>query len=455
MKRRTPSRDGVRIQKKAAPLCSMLATLGDQEDPILFCRPVTVSNSPSETDFITGGGGTNHGSSTGASVDPQGTVTNETDDYRTGLVFEPGSQHFDRGNRFHQERPQRVTSILEALRADGTMQRCTTLLDDGTTTPSTIIDNFLNDEDYFRVHLPGYMQRLDKLSSCNCDRLDREAEQFQSIYFTQHTINEAKRAAASLCRLVTQVIKEDELDNGFAVIRPPGHHAEPGLAGGYCVVNNVAVAAAFSRERLGLQRVLIVDWDVHLGNGTQAMFHSDPSVLYFSVHRWHGGNFYPFSQRGGPTHVGGGNGGAGYTVNVGWSCKGMGDDEYVAVWERVLLPIAHEFRPDLILVSAGFDAALGDMGECNVTPEGFGRLTRSLMVLGKVVCALEGGYVRTVLGNCVKEVVRALLDRKGREQSKAAEPSGMLDHVHPSARKSILATIAAQKPYWKCFQYQE
>lgn len=278
----------------------------------------------------------------------------------TGIVFEVGSNHFDLQNRLHKERPVRVTSIVEALEKSSIQHKLTVLNEDDVD-PAGPEKLFLQDDDYLQVHLPGYMKRLDKLSTCNCaDKLDREAEQYKSIYFTKHTVTEAKTAATSLCRLVTKVVDGD-LDNGFAVIRPPGHHAEPGVAGGYCVINNVAVAASYARERLGLDKILIVDWDVHHGNGTQAIFSNDPNVLYFSVHRWHGGNFFPFQQNSGPTNVGIGDG-KGFNVNVGWSRKGMGNDEYMAVWEKVLMPIARDFEPDLVLVSAGFDAALGDMG---------------------------------------------------------------------------------------------
>jgi acetoin utilization deacetylase AcuC-like enzyme len=208
-----------------------------------------------------------------------------------------------------------------------------------------------------------HLTRLDTLANCDCcDKLDREAEQYKSIYFAKGSVSEAKAAAASLCRLVTKVV-DDDLDNGFAIIRPPGHHAEPGMAGGYCIINNVAVAAAYAREKLGVKPVLIVDWDVHHGNGTQSIFLNDPDVLYFSVHRWHRGCFFPFLQNGGPTNVGIDEG-KGFNVNVGWTRKGMGDAEYLAVWEKLLMPMATEFQPELVLVSAGFDAAIGDMGKC-------------------------------------------------------------------------------------------
>jgi histone deacetylase 6 len=373
----------------------------------------------------------------------------DTGDGKTGIVFEASPQHFDRHNHFHKERPLRVTSIHDALVKAGIHERCT-LFEQNTELSSTSPEmNFLNDEDFLRVHLSGYMQRLDKLSGCTChDTLDAQAQQFQSIFLTPDSVRQAKTAAASLCRLVSKVVQGD-LDNGFAVIRPPGHHAEPGMAGGYCIVNNVAVAAAYARNRLGVQKVLIVDWDVHHGNGTQSTFLKDPHVLYFSVHRWQGGNFYPFLKYGGPTTVGAGEG-AGFNVNVGWSRKGMGDDEYYAVWNRILMPLARDYKPDLVLVSAGFDAADGDMGECHVTPECFGHLTQSLITLasGKVVCSLEGGYVRSVLRECVTHVVGALLNRQDERKEEPVD----LDEIDASAAKNIRATIAAHQSYWNCFQ---
>lgn len=392
-------------------------------------------------------------------VEPIKPVQEETGDLQTGLVFEAGAQHYDRHNRFHKERPLRVTSVMEHLTQSKLQDRCQFLSNESSeSSPEKV---FLEDEDYLRVHLPGYMQRLDKLSNCTCcDRLDREAEQFKSIYFTPDSVKEAKKAATSLCRLVSQVIRGD-LDNGFALIRPPGHHAEPGLAGGYCVINNVAVAAAYAREKMGVRKVLIVDWDVHHGNGTQNIFINDPDVLYFSVHRE---NFFPFLPNSGASNVGL-NKGAGYNVNVGWSRKGMGDDEYLAVWETILMPIAREYQPDLVMVSAGFDAALGDMGDCHVTPECFGRLTRSLMTLadGKVVCALEGGYVRSVLGKCVESVISNLLDRKSCEISEKEakqdqsdrDGDDILSSIDATAAKNIRSTMAAHQPFWTCFQTQE
>lgn len=381
-------------------------------------------------------------------------------DCRTAVVFEAAEKHFDRHNKFHKERPARIISVRDCLSKSTSslektiLERCHDISDENDKTEC------LDEEDYLRVHLPGYMQILDRTSCCCNDRLDIEAEQYKSIYFTKDSVEMAKIAASSLCRLVRDVVR-GTYENGFAVIRPPGHHAEPAYCGGYCVINNVAVAASYAIERLHIRKILIVDWDVHHGNGTQKAFIDDPNVLYFSIHRFDNGNFFPFSKDASPRIVGNGDG-EGRNVNVGWNDKKMGDDEYLVVFEKLLMPIATEFDPDLVLVSAGFDAAKGDMGDCSVTPECFARLTRQLKTLGKgkVVCALEGGYVRSILCKCVESVVLALLDGNSGDKWKDETKSfytnlgdnEMLDCIDPSAAKSIRETIAAHSQYWQCLQ---
>ena len=178
----------------------------------------------------------------------------------------------------------------------------------------------------------------------------------------------AARLAVGALVDVTDRVAHGAASAGVALIRPPGHHAERDKAMGFCLFNNVGVAAAVARRRMGVERVLIVDWDVHHGNGTQHMFDGDPSVLYFSVHRFDHGHFYPGS---GAARECGDGAGEGFSVNVPWPGGGFGDEEYAAVFSEVLLPIAREFDPHLVLVCAGFDAAAGDpLGGCDVSPEG-------------------------------------------------------------------------------------
>ena len=164
-----------------------------------------------------------------------------------------------------------------------------------------------------------------------------------------------------------------------------------------------------ARISYGAERVLIVDWDVYHGTGTQHIFEEDSTVLYFSIHRYENGAFFPGSKTGAPLSIGRGDG-EGMNVNVGWNSAGMGDDDYLAAFQCVLIPIAKEFDPQLILVSAGFSAAHGDVGGCRVSPAGFAQMTRMLQNLcPRVVLVLEGGYKISVVPEHVAACTRALL----------------------------------------------
>ena len=214
-------------------------------------------------------------------------------------------------------------------------------------------------------------------------------------------------AVGGVMEAVTAVVT-GAVTNAFALVRPPGHHAEKSRAMGFCLFNNAALAAVHALDRLGLRRVLLVDWDVHHGNGTQHFFEADDRVLFFSVHQ------YPhFPGTGFFTETGRGRG-EGYTMNVPIP-GGYGDAEFTALFERLLRPVALSFAPELILVSAGFDTHARDpMGKMKMTPAGFACLTRSLMQMadaccgGRLVLVLEGGYHLETLGASVKAVLDEL-----------------------------------------------
>uniref|UniRef100_A0A4X1T5C1 histone deacetylase n=1 Tax=Sus scrofa TaxID=9823 RepID=A0A4X1T5C1_PIG len=234
-----------------------------------------------------------------------------------------------------------------------------------------------------------------------------------TIWSEVHSSGAARLAVGCVVELAFKVAT-GELKNGFAVVRPPGHHAEESTPMGFCYFNSVAIAAKLLQQRLHVSKTLVVDWDVHHGNGTQQAFYSDPSVLYVSLHRYDDGNFFPGS--GAPDEVGTGPG-VGFNVNMAFTGgldPPMGDAEYLAAFRTVVMPIANEFAPDVVLVSSGFDAVEGHptpLGGYNLSAKCFGYLTKQLMGLagGRVVLALEGGHDLTAICDASEACVSALL----------------------------------------------
>ncbi|XP_053201577.1 histone deacetylase 4-like isoform X1 [Panonychus citri] len=229
-----------------------------------------------------------------------------------------------------------------------------------------------------------------------------------------HTASAALMAVGCVCELALKVA-QGELKNGFAIVRPPGHHAEVNQAMGFCFFNSLAIAAQMIRKKHNMETILIVDWDVHHGNGIQQIFYDSSHVLYISLHRHDDGNFFPGT--GDPTEIGIEDG-TGFNVNIAWSGgispETKGDAEYLAAFRSIVLPIAKDFDPEIILVACGFDAAAGHpppLGGYQVSPACFGWMTKQLMKLanGKLVLALEGGYDLPSICDCAQESVMALL----------------------------------------------
>uniref|UniRef100_G1NUD1 Histone deacetylase n=1 Tax=Myotis lucifugus TaxID=59463 RepID=G1NUD1_MYOLU len=273
-----------------------------------------------------------------------------------------------------------------------------------------------------------------------------------TIWNELHSSNAARWAAGSVTDLAFKVASR-ELKNGFAVVRPPGHHADRSTAMGFCFFNSVAIACRQLQQQGKAGRILIVDWDVHHGNGTQHTFYEDPSVLYISLHRHDDGNFFPGS--GAVEEVGAGSG-EGFNVNVAWAGgldPPMGDPEYLAAFRIVVMPIAREFSPDLVLVSAGFDAAEGHpapLGGYHVSAKCFGYMTQQLMSLagGAVVLALEGGHDLTAICDASEACVAALL---GNKVDPLAE-KGWKQKPNLNAIRSLEAVIRVHSKYWGCMQ---
>jgi acetoin utilization deacetylase AcuC-like enzyme len=250
-------------------------------------------------------------------------------------------------------------------------------------------------------HTPEYFQRIADTAGQRFSYLTADTQASAGSF-------ESAMLSAGGLLLAIEKVTKGELNQAFSLNRPPGHHAEKSRAMGFCIFNNIALGAHFARKILGLKRVLILDWDVHHGNGTQHAFENDPSVLFFSIHQ------YPhYPGTGHFTDVGWGKG-EGYTLNLPLP-RGYGDAEYTAILECLLRPVAMEFSPELILVSAGFDIHVADpLGGMRVTPSGFAAMTRSVIDIaetccgGRVVFALEGGYNLDALAESMKALFNEL-----------------------------------------------
>ncbi|GAA5806564.1 hypothetical protein HPULCUR_012102 [Helicostylum pulchrum] len=278
-----------------------------------------------------------------------------------------------------------------------------------------------------------------------------------------HSSLSARVAAGALINLVQPII-QGQMRNGFALVRPPGHHAENDAAMGFCFYNNVAVAVADTLEKYPtkIQKILIIDWDIHHGNGTQKIFYDDPNVLYISIHRWENGQFYPFS--GAPNECGEA-GGVGRNVNIALSSsvekpKPMGDTEFVAAFHHIVIPISKQFDPDMIFVSAGFDAAEGhpeNLGGYNVSPRGYALLTKMVKDLadevcdGRLVLTLEGGYeLQPLAATCAASAAQLFLPNTVPDQQ-ITSYKHTLNAIKPNigAVESFRKVVQTQKTYWK------
>uniref|UniRef100_A0AAZ3NPA4 Histone deacetylase n=1 Tax=Oncorhynchus tshawytscha TaxID=74940 RepID=A0AAZ3NPA4_ONCTS len=378
--------------------------------------------------------------------------------FTTGLVYD--SQMLKHqctcgDNSSHPEHAGRIQSIWSRLQERGLRGQCETIRGRKATLEELQSvhserhvllygTNPLNRLKLDNRKLAGILsQRMFVMLPCGGVGVDND-----TIWNESHTSTASRMAAGSVTELAFRVAK-GELKNGFAVVRPPGHHADPSNPMGFCYFNSVAIAAKQLQQKLSANKILIVDWDVHHGNGTQEVFYNDPSVLYISLHRYDDGNFFPGS--GGPAEVGSG-AGEGFNVNVAWTGgldPPMSDAEYIAAFRTVVMPIAQEFSPDVVLVSSGFDAAEGHpapLGGYKVTGKCFGFLTRQLMGLagGRVIMALEGGHDLTAICDASEACVSALL---GIEELLSEEV--LLKKPNANSVCSLQRVIQIHGQYWQ------
>ena len=317
---------------------------------------------------------------------------------KVGIVYDPVFLLHETG--FHPERKERLEATINLLRREGVLDKLARI----EPRPAT-------EEEIARVHDLGYIHSVQQAWDSGRGYLDMDT------YLNQHTYDVALKAAGGGLEALDWVMKEGE--KVFLLVRPPGHHAEQNRGMGFCIFNNIAVAAEAARAVYGLERILIVDWDVHHGNGTQDSFYDDPGVLFFSVHQ---SPAYPGTGSLGETGTGKGKG---YTINVPLG-PGSTDEDYRLAFEKVLKPVAEQFKPQLLLVSAGQDAhTLDPLAGMSLTLAGYRWMTAFLKDIadrhcgGKMLLFLEGGYDLKGLSEAVLVVLDELA---GWEKDLGREP---------------------------------
>lgn len=310
---------------------------------------------------------------------------------RTGLVYNERFLDHDTGPG-HAERPERLRTLSTHLQKSSLWRSVHPLIIDRA--PEELVAS---------VHTPAHVRFVRDSCAQGLTVLDEG-----DTHVSKESFDVALLAAGGVLAGVDAVMK-GLLNNVFCAIRPPGHHAEREKAMGFCLFNNAAVGARYAQQQHGAGRIAIIDWDVHHGNGTQNIFYEDASVFYTSTHQ------YPFYPGTGSRSEQGEGEGAGFTLNVPLPA-GTGEKEYVESFQREILPAIERFRPDLIIISAGFDAHRDDpLANMNLTAESFARLTSLVMETaekvcnGRIVSILEGGYNLAALAQSVEAHLRILI----------------------------------------------
>lgn len=333
---------------------------------------------------------------------------------KVGLIFDPIYLEHDTGN--HVENAQRLVTTMSYLETTGIKEKLCCVPPRAATV-----------EELEMVHAPEYISYVKNRAERGGGWLDPDTVVCLRSYEV------ALYAAGGLLMAVEKVMR-GELGSAFALIRPPGHHALRNRAMGFCLFNNVAIAAKFALAKFSINRVLIVDFDVHHGNGTQDTFYADPKVLYFSTHQY---PYYPGT--GAVDEIGVGEG-EGTTVNFPMAA-GWGDEEYLRAFNEVLVPVSKRFQPELILVSAGFDPHWADqLAMMQVSITGFAQMAMILKNLadelcgGRLVFTLEGGYNLRVVAYSVKAIFDVLLGNSGIDDPMGKAPqerksSGFEEHI--------------------------
>ena len=337
-----------------------------------------------------------------------------------GLVYDPIYLKHDTGN--HVENSQRLVATIDLLQESQLLDKLTKLP-----------PRAASFEEISLVHSDYHITRVQSYSSRGGGWLDGDTVASPDSYKV------ALYAVGGVLRGVDAVMT-GEVNHAFALVRPPGHHATPDQAMGFCLFNNVAIAAKYALQNHNLERVLIADFDVHHGNGTEGIFYKDPRVLYFSTHQ------YPHYPGTGDMSDDGADEGKGTTINVPLPAY-CGDSEYIRAYRDILVPVAQRFKPQLILVSAGYDNHWADsLSMMQLTVDGFANIVSIIKDLadelcqGRLLISLEGGYHLTALSHSIKATLEVLLGLP-----RSADPLGEpRDSMKPYNVDYIFENVAAR-----------
>jgi len=332
---------------------------------------------------------------------------------KAGLVYDAIYLEHDTGD--HVENSRRLVEAMSYLKETGIEEKLTCL----PPRPALV-------EELEMIHAPEYISYVKSKAEKGGGWLDPDTVMSPKSY-------EAALYAAGGLMVAVEAVMNGEVDNAFALVRPPGHHAIHDRAMGFCIFNNMAIAAKFALSKFSLNRVLIADFDVHHGNGTQDAFYADPKVLYFSTHQ------YPFYPGTGWMDETGTGEGEGTTVNFPMAA-GWGDEEYLRAFNEVLVPVARRFQPQLILVSAGFDAHWADhLAMMRVSIKAFAQMVMILKNLaaelcqGRLIFTLEGGYNLRVVSSSIKAIFDVLLGNSEIDdplgEAEMRKPEGFDEHI--------------------------
>ena len=334
-------------------------------------------------------------------------ATNKSKKRKIGFCFDERMLLHRDSKHVHQECPERAMSVYINL-----------VLKELTNKLIRIQCEEAKEEDLLRVHTEEYLNKIKEISENNSKNKNVTNHHLseKDSYDNFATYESAKLATGSLIEICKNILSK-KIEHGYAIIRPPGHHADMSTARGFCIFNSVAVAVKYILNKNDKIKIAILDWDVHHGDGTQAIFYNEQNPLFISIHRHDSGKFYPFKT--GFVGEKGEQNGVGYNINIpldtkcaiskGPSC--IGDAEYINIFEKIIMPCLTEYNPDIIFISCGYDAGENDFSGClKCSPFAYAFMTERLLSLNKnLIFALEGGYTLDTIKRMSETTIRTLL----------------------------------------------